>query len=125
MLNTKGRHMLKYIKSLVISTWMLFSGKRNEEKQMLSIVLHCWQLEIYYRDLETEISRFEQICAELSNIKHDFKLENTISITTQKPQLKPKPILKKERPKVPPKPKLESTLVKLIPSEESPEGTEV
>ena len=75
--------------------------------------------------METEISRFEQICAELSNIKHEYNWENTTNITNQKPQLKPKPIIKKERPKVPPKPKLESKLIKLIPSEESPEGTEV
>lgn len=71
--------------------------------------------------MESEIARFEQICAELSSMKHEYNWDTTNGITPQKPQLKPKPIVKKERPKVPPKPKL----LRSIPSEESPEGTEV
>ena len=69
------------------------------------------------RDLEAEISKFEQVCADLANIKLDLEC---------KPKIKPKPgILKKQRPAVPPKPKMVSMVKTYMTQEESPEGTEV
>ena len=53
-----------------------------------------FSLNIFIRDLEAEIEKFERVCAELSGTT----LERTDAKT--KPALK-----KKERPKVPPKPK--------------------
>merc|ERR1712012_48643 len=98
---------------------------KDRHQNISKLFFTYFNMDAVLRDLETEISRFEQICAELSNIKHEYDWENVNRIDTQKPQLKPKPIIKKERPKVPPKPKLVSTLTRLAPSEESPEGTEV
>lgn len=69
------------------------------------------------RDLEAEITKFEQVCADLANIKLDLDC---------KPKIKPKPsILKKQRPVVPPKPKMVSMVKTYMTQEESPEGTEV
>ena len=67
--------------------------------------------------MEAEITKFEQVCADLANIKLDLDC---------KPKIKPKPsILKKQRPVVPPKSKMVSMVKTYITQEESPEGTEV
>ena len=79
---------------------------------------------LFFRDLEYEISRFEKICAELSNLKQDWH-----SPEQQLVKVESKTIPKnKVRPKVPPKPKM-STVMKAFMNmedmEESPGGTEV
>ena len=72
-----------------------------------------------YRELEAEISKFEQICAELTSIKQDFDIVNA----NEDCELN-KTIKKKEKPKVPPKPKI-GLKKYLLMQEETPEGTEV
>ena len=78
---------------------------------------------LFFRDLEYEISRFEKICAELTNLKQDW---NNPPQEEQLVKAQTKTILKnKVRPKVPPKPKLSTVMKTFMNMEESPGGTEV
>ena len=79
------------------------------------------------RDLEVEIAKFEEICAELTNIKQDFeKTKQTLVPKEINESVKKTPKVKKEKPKVPPKPKINLRKTnQLLMTEETPEGTEV
>ena len=76
-----------------------------------------------FRDLEYEISRFEKICAELSNLKQDWR-DSSQEEQLVKVQTKTIPKIK-VRPKVPPKPKISTVVKAFMDMEESPGGTEV
>ena len=77
------------------------------------------------RDLEVEIAKFEEICAELTNIKQDFEKTKQTLVPKEINESVP-PKVKKEKPKVPPKPKINLRKTnQLLMTEETPEGTEV
>ena len=78
---------------------------------------------LFFRDLEYEISRFEKICAELTNLKQDW---NSPPEEEQLVKAQTKTVPKnKVRPKVPPKPNLSTVMRTFMNMEESPGGTEV
>ena len=74
------------------------------------------------RDLEYEISRFEKICAELTNLKQDWNSPEKEQLVKVESKTIPK---NKVRPKVPPKPKISTVMKAFMNMEESPGGTEV
>ena len=72
--------------------------------------------------MEYEISRFEKICAELTNLKQDWNSPEKEQIVKVESKTIPK---NKVRPKVPPKPKISTVMKAFMNMEESPGGTEV
>ena len=77
---------------------------------------------LLFRDLEYEISRFEKICAELTNLKQDWNSPEKEQLVKVESKTIPK---NKVRPKVPPKPKISTVMKAFMNMEESPGGTEV
>ena len=77
---------------------------------------------LLFRDLEYEISRFEKICAELTNLKQDWNSPEKEQLVKVESKNIPK---NKVRPKVPPKPKISTVMKAFMNMEESPGGTEV
>ena len=77
---------------------------------------------LFFRDLEYEISRFEKICAELSNLKQDWHSPEQQLVKVESKTI---PAKNKVRPKVPPKPKMSTVMKAFMNMEESPGGTEV
>ena len=72
--------------------------------------------------MEYEISRFEKICAELTNLKQDWNSPEKEQLVKVESKTIPK---NKVRPKVPPKPKISTVMKAFMNMEESPGGTEV
>ena len=90
---------------------------------LINLQLKKYKEHLFFRDLEYEISRFEKICAELTNLKQDW---NSPQQEQQLVKVESKTIAKnKVRPKVPPKPKMSTVMKAFMNMEESPGGTEV
>lgn len=89
---------------------------------LLNSQLRKYKQRLFFRDLEYEISRFEKICAELTNLKQDWNIPENEQLVRVESKTIPK---NKVRPKVPPKPKISTVMKAFMNMEESPGGTEV